>query len=229
MSDSAEHFSFSCCTCLDSASALQPFGPSRLQCEAVRGHPSGTIVSVRYAFLLTDLFFPMTQEVRALPKARWEGVAVLSSCVIPHMTASRAQESKLMVHTPDCADLHKVQAIPWQAKAFNATLIGNAWDKLYPLRHTMKEAIWRGLIPGGEMMPHPGWARATLPRAPACCLLMAAWCKDMPKSSVASSRMLWTLTSRHLQVLASPSRSEHRHRGRLQARFSPHPERYSHV
>ena len=41
----------------------QPYAP-RLQCEVVRGHPNGTIISARYAFLLVDIFFPMGPQVR---------------------------------------------------------------------------------------------------------------------------------------------------------------------
>ena len=67
-----------------------------------------------------------------------------------------------MVHTPDCASLHKVRAIPWQGKMFNATLIGYAWEPLYPLRHTMELAIGHRLIHGGEKMPHPGCGLAKL-------------------------------------------------------------------
>ena len=71
-----------------------------------------------------------------------------------------------MVHTPDCASKHKVQPIPWHEKLFNATLVGHAWEVLYPLRHTMDEAIGHGLIHGGEKMPHPGCDPAKLAR---CC------------------------------------------------------------
>ena len=76
--------------------------------------------------------------------------------------AGNAQEVKLMVHTPDCASLHKVKPIPWTDKQFNATLIGNSWQQLYPLRHTMDDAIRSGLIHGGELLPHPGCALSTI-------------------------------------------------------------------
>ena len=64
----------------------------------------------------------------------------------------------MMVHTPDCASLFKVRPLPWQDKIYNATLVGNTWEQLYPLRATMAAAIEAGRIPGAELMPHPGCA-----------------------------------------------------------------------
>ena len=69
-----------------------------------------------------------------------------------------AQSDKLMVHTPDCASLHKAKPIPWAEKRFNATLVGSTSPDLYPLRATMEQALQAGLIPGGEKLPHPGFA-----------------------------------------------------------------------
>ena len=73
----------------------------------------------------------------------------------------------MMVHTPDCASLDKVRPVPWQQKRFNATLVGFTWAPLYPLRATIEKAVNAGLIPGGEMMPHPGcaWSLVSWQRA----------------------------------------------------------------
>lgn len=66
-------------------------------------------------------------------------------------------QAKLFAHVPDCAQPTMARPIPWEQKAHNATLIGHTWDKLYPLRPRIKEAIDRGLIPGGDEHKHPGY------------------------------------------------------------------------
>ena len=42
--------------------AAQPFSP-QLQCEVLRGHPGGSIISSRYAFELVDVFHPLPPQV----------------------------------------------------------------------------------------------------------------------------------------------------------------------
>ena len=42
-----------------------------------------------------------------------------------------------MVHTPDCASLHKVKPIPWADKTFNATLIGSSMEGMSRLSCTI--------------------------------------------------------------------------------------------
>ena len=99
-----------------------------LKCELNAGHGNNTIVSARYAFILMDLFHPVP-----------------------------AGASKLMVHTPDCASQTKVFPIEWGLKHFNASLVGFAWELLYPLRHTMAKSIDNNLINGGVVYQHPGY------------------------------------------------------------------------
>ena len=145
--------------------SAQPYAP-RLKCEVVRGHQNGTVVSARYAFLLMDLFFPMSQQV-CRPAVQDERcgtagpAADAERSLTGWLTAELVQESKVLVHTPDCASLHKIRPVPWRQKSINATLIGNSWEVLYPLRHTMQQAIDAGMIHGGELLPHPGCAAHT--------------------------------------------------------------------
>lgn len=98
-----------------------------LACMGHSNYSNSHVVASRFAFIPLELFYPMQGQ------------------------------PKLFTHIPDCAVPALAQPVPWVQKIANATLIGHTWDKLYPLRPKILEAVTEGLILGGVHYEHPGW------------------------------------------------------------------------